>query len=304
MLRRGPEPMDPFAPQEEVLHNWSGQAYVEGRAVYGELGLDYCSYRARIETIAGKYAYLHETAGGILPFLQQLHSSDLYLTTACAQRSEYAWNKFETAYRRYVVDLCRSKDRTSAGLGDAVSVWSDLFLPDRSGKSRIGSYDGRSSLTTWLRVLVSNRLINERRRRRNDATCLDDVPEVVDRMALKSVEERLWRSRYERILWICLEEVCKDLTARERLILVARYEEGLRLGEIASLLNIHLSSVTRQLDRLLKKLRAAVKARLASDFQLNADSIEECCRAIAEEDSLSIPVLSFLNGQDFCNEMA
>ena len=50
-------------------------------------------------------------------------------------------------------------------------------------------------------------------------------------------------------------------------MLLWRYEQNLQLGEIAHLMGIHQSNVTRQLLRLQARLREAVIGNLAEQYQ-------------------------------------
>jgi len=71
----------------------------------------------------------------------------------------------------------------------ADNILADLFLPDRSGNSRIVSYDGRSSLSTWLRVVISNRAINAQRSSGSTQSVelLSDIP---DEPALENIDNK------------------------------------------------------------------------------------------------------------------
>jgi RNA polymerase sigma-70 factor len=269
------------------------EAYSAGLAVHGRLDLEGDVFASRIWAITRKYLEPDTSDPEIAEFVCRLHTDDLYLATACAQGSEGAWRRFDAVFRKDLNHVC-------GYLGYGVSpelaqtLWSDLFLPDRSGQSRIASYDGRSSLGTWLHVIVTHRVINELRRKSNAVQRLIRVPEVVDHRALSSVEVRPHSSRYETMIKRCLEAACKTLTSQEKLILLSRYDEGLRLGEIARLLHVHQSTVTRQLDRMLKKLGDELRARLSKDFGLKKAEIDECLATVAEHHLESISILSLI----------
>src|SRR5260370_29309992 len=128
--------------------------------------------------------------------------------------------------------LVRFSYRTSFATQDlADNSLAELFLPDRSGTSRIASYDGRSSLSTWLRVIVCNRSINAQRCSAN-AKSTDIQPEMPDKPALQNIEMTLRARRYRSALEDALGCACRGLTPREPLILLWRYEDGLQLGQI------------------------------------------------------------------------
>jgi len=228
-------------------------------------------------------------------FVTELHTSDLYLAIGCAEHSEPAWQRFTATYRKFIRSLARLFCKTPDGARDlADNVLVDLLLPDRSGQSRIASYDGRSSLATWLRVIVSHRAINERQRKGNNTTRMFDIPEVSDLSALRIMDSTLNIDRYEGMLRDALQTACEGLADQERLMLLWRYEGGLQLGQIARLLRIHQSTVTRQLDRIQERLKRRVMSILASKHGLGPAAIEECLNDLVENPFHSISVVDLI----------
>jgi RNA polymerase sigma factor (sigma-70 family) len=169
----------------------------------------------------------------------------------------------------------------------------ELFMPDRSGLSRITSYDGRSSLAQWLRVIVAHRVANERARKANRMEYLD-VDEMRDDAALASVETTEQSQDFTDAVNSALADACRQLTRTERLILLWRYEGNLRLGEIASLLGVHMSTVTRQIDRLCLKLRRHVMHVLMSRNRLTEPTVHECLADVLDNRTEAVSLLSVL----------
>lgn len=284
-------------------------AYLEGCSRFGNLGLELPAFIDRIRFIVKKHLGPSPEPAQAEAFMKSLHLDDLYLATACAQCSpgynnnsgngstehaSAAWKILETSYRGFVCDLVRFFYRpgfVSQDLAD--NIIADLFLPDRSGASRIASYDGRSSLSTWLRVIVCNRSINAQRCSAN-AKSTDIQPEMPDGPALESIEMTLRARRYHAALEDALGSACRKLTPRERLVLLWRYEDGLQLGQIAKLLGIHQSNVTRQLERMQSKLRDDVIAVLSTKHGLSRSAIKECLEDITENPRHEIAILDFL----------
>ena len=298
--------MLPLLELDSVISN----AYLEGRTRFGELGLELPVYSTRINAILKKHLGASSGIPQAISFVKLLHGRDLYLATACAQYSPghngngsangsaehagAAWKILETTYKGFVCDLVRFFYRpgfVSQDLAD--NIIADLFLPDRSGVSRIASYDGRSSLSTWLRVIVCNRSINAQRCSAN-AKSTDIQPELPDEPALQSIEMTLRARRYRNALEDSLGCACRKLTPRERLILLWRYEDGLQLGQIAKLLGIHQSNVTRQLERMQSKLRDDVIAVLSSKHGLSRLAIKECLEDITENPRHEISIIDFI----------
>jgi DNA-directed RNA polymerase specialized sigma24 family protein len=118
-----------------------------------------------------------------------LHTSDYYLTAACAEQYEAAWRKFYDEFRRFIHRVARFVS-TSPDIAEEVAGWllSNLCQPDRSGRMRIDRFDGRSSLATWLRVMICHRAINERERRHNAAIPVEDLADLEDKDGASRLE--------------------------------------------------------------------------------------------------------------------
>lgn len=287
-----------------------GAGYSEGQTRFGNLGLAPQTYTQRVYSIVRKHLGTSPSSCTAVEFVKGLHGPDLYLATSCAQNcsepadlhlqasaSEHAsdaWKTLEKTYKGFICDLVRFFYSTTFAAQDlADSILADLFLPDRSGSSRIASYDGRSSLSTWLRVVVCNRAINAKRCSAV-VKSTDIQAEIPDEPALQNIELTVRAKRYGKALGDSLATACRGLTPRERLILLWRYEDGLQLGQIARLLEIHQSNVTRQLDRIQQKLRDQVVAVLSQKHGLSNPAINECIQDIVENPRHGISILDFI----------
>jgi len=283
-------------------------AYSDARMRFGDLGLELSAYAERIFSILHKHLGPSPSLNRAIEFVQQLNCRDLYLAAACAESGlapdkrahatadhcGMAWKVLETRYKGLILDLVRFYSRRSFAAEDlANNILTDLFLPDRFGRSRIASYDGRSSLATWLRVVVCNRAINARRCRIPENT-VELEPALPDKPALHNIELAVRAHRYGTILEDSLACACQGLTPRERLILLWRYQDGLQLGEIAQLLGIHQCNVTRQLERMQNKLRDDVTTILSGKHGLSQSAIHECLEDMVENPHHQIPVLDFV----------
>jgi RNA polymerase sigma-70 factor len=284
-------------------------AYLEGRARFGDLGLEVPTYSDRIISIIHKHLGRSPSPEHAVCFVKALHGRDLYLATACAQSSPsrtansspettegaaVAWMVLETTYKGLICDLVRFFYRSSFVAQDlADNILADLFLPDRSGHGRIASYDGRSSLGTWLRVVICNRSINAQRCSAC-AKSTDLQEDLPDGPALANIELTMRAERYGTAMEDALSLACRELTPRERLMLLWRYEDGLQLGQIAQMLGIHQSNVTRQLERLQAKLRDDVIAILVSKHRLSRSAVKECLEDIIENPRHQLSILEFV----------
>lgn len=261
---------------------------------HGNLGLDPAGFQDKILAIARKNLHAGADWRAIRDFARRLNLEDLYLATACAAGSDSGWTRFAELHRKTLRDLYQYTSRgmeAPADLADQTLI--DMFLPDRSGQSRIASYDGRSSLTTWLRVIVVNRTINEKQLACNRIRRVEADTEIPDPSSAEGIETALRSNRYGQAVAESIESACSELCDQDRLIILWRFEQGMQLGHIAKLLGVHQSTVTRQLERMLRRFRADVVELLASRYQLTEAAIEECLSSIAESSS-AVSVLGLL----------
>lgn len=269
------------------------QEFAVGGAYYGELGLSISGFEPYVWTIVCKFVGSGPPDEVAANFARQLYLRDLYLTYGCVLNSDKAWRVLYSSYRKFVMDLVKFSYRNGTDAEDvADAILVSLYLPDRSGQARIASYNGRSSLATWLRVIVMNRAINERHN--NQLTRSSILPDVPDHVAYASIELTMRAGRYQKVLHAALSQAFKEVTPRQRLMLLWRYDEELPLGEMAQLLGIHQSNVTRQLRRLQIQLRKRVIVLLASEHGMSVSAIQECLADIVDNSHHSISVMSLI----------
>jgi RNA polymerase sigma factor (sigma-70 family) len=270
------------------------ERYTRFISIHGDLGVDRQSFEAHIRRVVDKHVAHSAPPRDAADFASRLHTDDLGLCLGCVSNSDAAWNRFGMLYKGYLAETFGfALGRAHDGREFAENLLIDLFLPDRSGQSRIASYDGRSSLATWLRVIAMHRIINDRQRKSAGVLPLEGCPEPGDPTALRRVDEAVASRRYSRIIRQCVELALCKITPHERLILLLRYDDGLPLGHIARLCSVHQSTITRQLDRAIARLRDEVIRCLGSECGLDEAAIDECM-ALAEQSFSTNPSILYL----------
>jgi len=274
-----------------TLSSLAAQAYADGYASHGDIDLQPEIFANQLWVVIEKHLGSNAPPATTLSFFSTLHTTDLYLTVACSQSSDRAWARFVTVYQRYIGNVARFVSPTSDAARELASdLLADLFMPDRSGRSRIESFDGQQSLATWLRVLMSHRATNLRMLKWNTCERIERLSGVADGAAITRMEAAIRASRYEAILEDCFELSSKSLTDRERLILLLHYDDGLRLVEIARALGIHPSGITRQLQNTHLKLQKKIISVLTLKYHLGPAAIKECLVDLLENPAHSLLV--------------
>lgn len=124
---------------------------------------------------------------------------------------------------------------------------------------KIGSYDARRNFDAWLFAIARNLAIDHLRRRRGIS--LDEADDSglarVDRLTAggrDALEQLLDFERGAR-----LAEAIAELPAIHREVLTLRFEEGMKLEQIAEVAAIPLSTVKSRLHRALESLRMRIE---------------------------------------------
>ncbi|HEX5410821.1 MAG TPA: sigma-70 family RNA polymerase sigma factor [Terriglobia bacterium] len=125
----------------------------------------------------------------------------------------------------------------------AEDIAQDVFLELYRSLSSIKS---GAHLRFWLRKVTCHRSIDRVRRSRPDGTLsLEDVPEPAEAARARDplLEEKLWK-------------LVATLPDKSRMAIILRYQEEMKLQEIAEVMEIPINTVKSSIDRALELLRA------------------------------------------------
>ena len=258
----------------------------------------------------------------IRQFIGELHDLDLYLAVACTRGDEQAWWHFDRQHRSYLERLSHHLARSGMDADEVIdSVYVALLgtetVPD-ARESKFRTYTGRGTLRGWLRTLVWHAVIDLYRARQaemplEDWSESDDKPlESQGRRGKAGGTEELMlanlvRERYRAATIAALDESLAALDDHETLLLLYYHVEGLKLREIARIVEqptspfrrwfqrrskrrdharpnrVHESTVMRWLEKVYRKTSDRFHAELQNNHGLNPAEIE-ICMAIATED--------------------
>ena len=217
---------------------------------------------------------------GVEEYIRTLHLEDLALASACMEGTESAWQSFVEGYRPYLRAAASAITKGSRNGADAQemadSLFAELFglVDGKRGEASLFRYfHGRSSLKTWLRTILAQRHVDRlRQTRRLEPLVREDndgrtvtIAEKVETPALDPYREE-YTERFVSALKACLEL----LTAQDRERLELYYAREKTLAEIGRLIGEHESSVSRNLERIRKELRANVERQLRTAHFVNS----------------------------------
>jgi RNA polymerase sigma-70 factor (ECF subfamily) len=221
--------------------------------------------REELAHILAQVAQKYREAGSPLPtreFCCSLKLPELVLARACAAGNERAWEVFMSRYREklYEVGLQITREDSAAReLSD--SLYAELYgtvARDGVRVSKLKFYTGRGSLEGWLRTVMAQEHVNRYRRQKRNIS-LDEETEEGTQFAAPETETA---HPLDPRLEAATDEALAALPAEDQFVLAAYYLDDRTLAEIARVLSVHESTISRKLDKLAKSLRKQILAGL------------------------------------------
>jgi RNA polymerase sigma-70 factor (ECF subfamily) len=211
------------------------------------------------------------------------HARDIALAVACAAADPAAIATLDALLVGTVRRAVRRID-PSSGFADAVAqdLRTRLLVGNRP---RIGEYQGRSSLRSWLTTAAVRTALNLRRGQANQShdsvgsgiRALDGEPEIT-----------LLRAHARNELAVAVQAGIARLTARDRAILRLSVVDGLGLEQLGALYHVGKSTAGRWLQSARTSFRALVRAELCERLALDDDELASYGRALDGEIEVSL----------------
>ena len=201
--------------------------------------------------------------GELRTFFLSLRVDELVLARACAAGNNSAWEIFLTRYReKLYLSALRIAREDSAARDLADTLYADLYGTNtREGQriSKLASYTGRGSLEGWLRTVLAQEYVNRYRRTKRLVSLEEESDEGVQFRAPDPEPV----ARADARLAEATDEILASLPSEDRMVLSAYFLDGRTLAEIARMLGVHESTISRKVDKLAKSLRKQILGALA-----------------------------------------
>src|SRR5437868_4721598 len=245
-------------------------------------------------------------------FLAQLQADDLFMALACAGGNECAWWEFDQQHRSYMERVARHLAKTEADAQEVIdSVYVELYgtrIVDGERVSKFGTYSGRGSLRGWLRTVIWHSLV-DLHRAGHDEVSLDELTETIGEGAAHAgfaeapaggeseMIERLTRDRYRNATLSAIGNAFSTLEPHEKLLLLYYHGDGMKLREIARLVEnessplrgwfqrrsatrdkdpasrIHESTVMRWLEKCYARVLETFRSELTTKHDLKDEEV-------------------------------
>lgn len=235
-------------------------AELHAQAGCERIGLTRESFSTILCDIGTKYGASSETE--VRSFFLSLRVDELALARACAAGDNSAWEIFLTKYReKLYLSALRIAREDSAARELADTLYADLYgTTTREGQRvcKLATYTGRGSLEGWLRTVLAQEYVNRYRRTKRLVSLEEESEEGVQFQAPDLVPVTMADDRLSR----ATDQALAELSAEDRMVLSAYYLDDRTLAEIARMLSVHESTISRKLNKLAKSLRKQIVAAL------------------------------------------
>src|SRR5258706_12223602 len=247
---------------------------------------------------------------------------DLYFVLACARGNKQAWWEFDRQYRSFIERWARHLVRNGSDADEIIDfVYVELLgtgVVSGVRQSKFRTYTGRGTLRGWLRTVMLHAVVDLYRGRKDEVSLEEwsgSGEETRGRYAslaaTRGTEELMLvkavRERYRAATMTALDQSLAALDDHETLLLLYYHVEGLKLRDIARIVEqprqpirrwfqrqsrwrlgqapgrVHESTVMRWLEKAYNTVSDQFHAELANNHGLNPAEIE-ICKAIAAED--------------------
>ena len=196
--------------------------------------------------------------------LAALHADDLYLACACATGVPGAVEAFDRQFLGSDLDRALARITSSPPVVEEVrqQLRVKLFVGE-AGPGKIADYSGRGPLAGWVRVAAVRTALNLVTRQGPDTPSGDDQEPL---LGVADPETEYLKTQHRAEFEQAFRSALSTLSIEQRQLLRLHYVDGLTLGQIGRLRQVHESTISRRLlaarDQLLGETRRALSAEL------------------------------------------
>lgn len=236
--------------------------------------------------------------GSLEQSLADLRIGDLYLAFACASGDQRAMERFETCYLREVDGaLIRMRGQLPPAEDVRQMVRERLLVAPHGRGPRIGDFNGRGDLRTWVRVAVTRTLLNLVARDNRETPAEDEALLEVPSSPLDPEIQHLKR-HYRAEVKAAFGEALVALSSRERNLLRHRFVDGLMVEQIAAIYGVHQATVARWLAKAKEDLSMRLRRLLAERFRVPADELNSVLRLVQSQLDVSLSRVLKVDAED------
>ena len=161
-----------------------------------------------------------------------------------------------------------------------------LLLGQGGSRPRIAQYEGRGPLRRFVATAARNAALSLLRHRSHKANV--DVDAIGSQLASPLESPRRLASNHDAAVRDALRACLSALDRRQRIIVRLHLSQGVALTQIARMLGVHQSTVSRALDGALHQLYAGIRRELREVHGLEGAEVESVVRDVRSNLDLSL----------------
>jgi RNA polymerase sigma-70 factor len=255
------------------------------------------------------------TQDDISEFLSQIQADDLFMAIACAKGSERGWWEFDQQHRSYMERVARHLAKTDVDAQEVIDqVYVELYgtkVVNGERQSKFSTYSGRGSMRGWLRTVIWHSIV-DLHRAGHDEVSLDEMTENIGEGAAQAgfaeqptggedaMIEHISRERYRKSTLDAIAHAFSALEPHEKLLLLYYHVDGMKLREIARLVEnegsplrgwfqrksasrssdpttrIHESTIMRWLEKCYARVLEIFRGELTTKHGMKSEEVEIC----------------------------
>lgn len=241
--------------------------------------------------IAHLATHLSATPRDLTDPLEGMFVDDLFLAAACAAGDEAAVRAFTVTYGDAIRAII-GRSMPDAVDDVAQRVLTGLLAGDAPA---IRTFGGRSSLRSWLRVVGTRAVYAHAKRERRHAT--DDLDAIADRLDSGGDDPEIERlkKRYRAEFKRGFAHAFAKLDVRERNLLRHEHLDGLGVGDMATLYDVHRATITRWRNDARSRLLAETRGYFRHEVNIEGQDFDSVLRLI--ESQLDVSLTRLLRGK-------
>jgi RNA polymerase sigma-70 factor (ECF subfamily) len=220
--------------------------------------------------------------------LSSLRLGDLYLALGCAHRVPGAMKAFASKHLSRLAE-CLGGFKDPQTLADDVrrELEDTLLLGRKGSPPRIGQYTGHGPLNRYVAAAARNAALTLMRQRGQERRLGGDEDTGLVVSPPASAKE-LVTSRHDAAIRDAVRTSLSKLDRRQRTIVRLHLSQGVTLTQIARMLHVHQTTVSRALDDALERMYSDIRRRLREEHGLDDAEMESIVRDMRSHVDLSL----------------
>lgn len=169
----------------------------------------------------------------------------------------------------------------------AQRVRTRLLVAPKGKEPRLGTYDGRGRLKSWLWTATRLELLQATRGMGQAPA--EDIDELGHLATAERSPEAAARSKKDtKLVSDALKAALEVLEAKERTLLRMRFVDGVSTEELGRMFQVHRTTAQRWIEAAQAKIMAAMRARLEHEAKLKSGEIDSLVGEVAQSISLRL----------------